>query len=287
MLWPRRSPEPAVATGGVPSKVSAPLPFAAELFKHHAAAFTELAREDAGPENYVLALNAKHERVAAATSSLLMRSLSLAELEVLLGEVFTARRRLFPMLVTLGAACASELLRAIVAAQSDPEPAMRAFLDRVPGAVSTDRDALRAAARMRRAAWDFAAEILHFHAPERYPLMTRWVWDETTQTGALRELVAVAPGTVETGLRAGLAAFDAAREWMVGQLRELGVYRDLHWWSDLVLARAYVDYLGAATQGHFGTDFARGTPPREQFRKLLGIDTARAGGKSRVSQAAQ
>jgi len=41
------------------------------------------------------------------------------------------------------------------------------------------------------AAWDFAAEVLHFHAPERYPLMTRWVWDETTQSGALRELVVV------------------------------------------------------------------------------------------------
>ena len=35
---------------------------------------------------------------------------------------------------------------------------------------------------------DLAAEVLHVTAPDRYPLMCRWVWDAKVKTGVLREI---------------------------------------------------------------------------------------------------
>ena len=35
---------------------------------------------------------------------------------------------------------------------------------------------------------DLGAEVLHFTAPDRYPLMTRWMWDARVNTGVLREI---------------------------------------------------------------------------------------------------
>jgi len=42
--------------------------------------------------------------------------------------------------------------------------------------------------REHRWSRDLAAEVLHFTAPDRYPLMTRWMWDSRVNTGVLREI---------------------------------------------------------------------------------------------------
>ncbi|MEJ2176003.1 MAG: hypothetical protein P8Y76_14150, partial [bacterium] len=62
-----------------------------------------------------------------------------------------------------------------------------------------------------------------------------------------------------------------------------GIYRDHHWWVDLLLAMAYVEYFRAMTGGTLGSDFMRASNPDEQLRKLLGIDPER--GRSRVKRA--
>jgi hypothetical protein len=246
------------------------------------AALIEMAAEDGGPQAYLLALAHKCERIGALTVALASRRLSMVEIEVLIGQVFTARRRLFPALATLGPERVSAALANIVAGENPAQERLQAFVDLIPGAEATDRESLRAVARVRRAAWDFGAEMLHFHAPERYPLMSRWVWDAATQSGALRELMSTSALGAEIGLDGAAAVFDSAQEWVAERLRVAGVFREIPLWIDLILARAYVDYLGAAAQGHFGADFARGTTPRAQLRKLLGIDGERALGRSRV-----
>lgn len=282
MLWPRKRLEPTAAAAPAASEPALAAHFSPELFSRHMAAFIETAAEDGGPQAYLLALAHKCERIGALTAALASRSLRMAEIEVLLGQVFTARRRLFPALATLGPERVSAALANIVAGENPAQERLQAFVDLIPGVEATDRDSLRAVARVRRAAWDFGTELLHFHAPEHYPLMSRWVWDAATQSGALRELMSGRALDAETGLDAAAAVFDTANEWAVEQLRSAGVFRELPLWIDLILARAYVDYLGAATQGHFGADFARGTTPRAQLRKLLGIDGERALGRSRV-----
>jgi hypothetical protein len=103
------------------------------------------------------------------------------------------------------------------------------------------------------AAQDFLAEYRHFRDPVAEPLATRWALD------ALRELGAGDPDV------------HAGRAWLYERLRDEGVYRDHHWWADLVLATAYVEYLRAMTGGILGSDFTRAMQPEEQLTKLLGL----------------
>ncbi len=103
--------------------------------------------------------------------------------------------------------------------------------------------------KKRGAAEDLAAEAAHFRDPARVPLRTRWARD------ALRELEI------------------ADEAPLLDHLRYEGLYRGLHWWADLVLAHAYVEYLRAMSGGVLGSDFTRAMTPAEQLAKLLGIAT--------------
>ena len=116
---------------------------------------------------------------------------------------------------------------------------------------------------------DFAAELLHFSNPVAHPLATRWTRD------AVREFAGSdsVPDAHE------------ARDWLLERIAGQGIYRDRHWWADLVLATAYVGYFRAMTGGTLGSDFTRAATPEEQLRKLLGIDAERPGGRSRVRKA--
>ena len=75
--------------------------------------------------------------------------------------------------------------------------------------------------REHRWSRDLAAEVLHFTAPERYPLMTRWVWDARVNTGVLREIWHsdnnVDAGTIAVG--DGFATFVTLREELEGFCR--------------------------------------------------------------------
>jgi hypothetical protein len=102
--------------------------------------------------------------------------------------------------------------------------------------------------------------------------MTRWVWDRATMSGALRELVAGGDAMRELALENTPATYEAARLWVQERIAEQGIYRDVHFWADLVLASAYGHYFRAMTGGTLGVDFERATHPSEQITGLLGID---------------
>jgi hypothetical protein len=286
MLWFRKRPEaalPAVTDQITPAEL--PVALDRGLFQQHFAKLLENAAQDGGIEGYLAALGAKQHAYAA----LIERSgggLTLDDFESLLDLVFTARRRVFPALGALGAAQVTARVSELLWGNAPLAQRMQGFVDAMPGAAGMDRDSIRAAAKVRRAAWDFAAELVHFGDPEKYPLMSRWVWDQGTQSGALREFIRGSDGVMEIPVANSPESFEGARKWLAERIAEEGVYRDVHFWIDLVQAQAYTTYFRSVTEGGLGADFGRGTPAHEQVKKLLGIDPPRADGRRRVKKTA-
>ena len=237
----------------------------AQRFAVHFSEFVSLADAGAGLQAYVEALEAKHRLFADALAE--PARLDLDGLEALLGTVFTARRKLYPAIESLGAAA----FAARIAQLRDSKITLEKFCDALP--MPDERAARR---KLRGAAHDFAAELLHFGDPQAHPLMTRWVWDGSSASGALREFMR----------EESTDAVDhaAARGWLYERLAEQGIWREQHWLADLVLAMAYVTYFRAMTGGVLGSDFTRASTPEEQLRKLLGLDAA--GGRPRVRKSA-
>jgi hypothetical protein len=131
---------------------------------------------------------------------------------------------------------------------------------------------------------DLAAEILHGVDPERYPLMTRWVWDRKANTGVIREIwfgddvdnqTLDVPDGYETCL--------VLREELSQYLTDNGVFRDVIWYVDLLCAKIYADYIAAQGGVYLRADFSAPDDPMEHTRRLLGLDGVKAGsGRTRL-----
>jgi hypothetical protein len=123
---------------------------------------------------------------------------------------------------------------------------------------------------------DLAAEVLHFTAPERYPLMTRWMWDARVNTGVLREI-----WHNEKGIEAGtiriaddFATFATLREELEGFLADNGVFRELPFYVDLLCAHIYAGYINDKGGQYLRGDFC-GQAREDSMahtRRLLGLD---------------
>ncbi|MEW6313712.1 MAG: hypothetical protein AB1513_06655 [Pseudomonadota bacterium] len=277
MLWVKRQPERNIAAAELP------LTLDDELFQHH---FLQLTKEmtGAGVEDCLAILNAKQSLYAAALKD--PQSLRLEEIELLLEQVFTARRKLFPVLAAFGEAQTGQALAQLLRGNEAVTQRMHGFVTAMPIAPGENRNDIKAANKVRRAAWDFAAELLHFHDPVRYPLMARWVWDKATMSGALREFIRGNDHMSEIPFDNRVEIFEAARRWLGKRIADQGIYRDIHFWIDLVLAQAYLGYFRAVAEGNLGVDFGRGISQADQLKKLLGIDALRKDGRSRVKKEA-
>jgi hypothetical protein len=161
-------------------------------------------------------------------------------------------------------------------------PAMRSRLERLLGGWT---DTVTADARLagfiagfpadreHRWARDLAAEVLHFTTPERYPLMTRWMWDTRTNTGVLREIwYAENVDSVDIKVADDFAAFATLREELEGFLRDNGVFRDLPFYVDLLSAHVYALYINGRGGQYLRTDFAAKEDAIAHTRRLLGLD---------------
>jgi hypothetical protein len=243
---------------------------------------------DAGPglAVYVEGLEAKHRLFANALAPQRLPQLDLNAVGALLETVFTARRKLFPYLERMGEDALRAAIGALLEGDAPAEAGIAAFCAALPFPKAEGREARMRARKLRGAAQDFAAELLHFRDPQAQPLMTRWVWDASTSSGALRELMNVPESASRIALESTAETYGAARDWIVGRVAAQGIYRDHHWWADLLLATAYLEYFRAMTGGTLGADFMRASNPDEQLRKLLGIEPQRAQGRSRVKRAA-
>lgn len=286
MLWFKKQPAAAalpVATDQI-GPAELPLALDRELFKLYFTRMLATVEQDGGIEAYLASLGAKHHAYAELLERSRVERLTLADLELLLDRVFTARRRIFPALESLGAARATGLVSNLLFGIAPLAERMQGFVDAMPGAAGLGRESLKAATKVRRAAWDFAAEVLHFSDPVKYPLMSRWVWDQGAQSGALREFIRGGDATGEIPFNNTPELFEGGRRWLAERVAEQGIYRDIHFWIDLVLAEAYTMYFRSVTEGSLGADFGRGAPAHEQLKRLLGIDTPRSEGQSRVKR---
>jgi len=283
MLWHRKRPEPAPERDLI-EPAALPLAFDEELFRRHMTTLLEAAQADGGIAPYLESLHAKQRFVGGLLAEAALDALDEAGVEALLGAMFTARRKLFPVLVEMGAAATAAALRELLYGAAPLAGRMSAFVARLPIRDGDGREARARAARLRRAAHDLAAEALHFLDPARYPLMTRWVWDDATMSGALREFVRGADQAARLPLDARPETFEAARRWMAAAIEAQGIYRDIPFWIDLVKAAAYSHYFRAMTGGVLGSDFSRSGGPEESVKKLLGIEPERRRGKSRVKR---
>jgi hypothetical protein len=123
---------------------------------------------------------------------------------------------------------------------------------------------------------DLGAEVLHFTAPDRYPLMTRWMWDARVNTGVLREIWHSDDGTEPGTIRVpdDLATFTTLREELEGFLADNGVFRDLPFYVDILCAHVYSGYINDKGGQYLRSDFC-GQAREDSMahtRRLLGLD---------------
>lgn len=131
---------------------------------------------------------------------------------------------------------------------------------------------------------DLGAELLHNLAPERYPLMTRWVWDAATDTGVIREIWhAENPDHASIGVPDGYATFLALRAELSQFLTQNGFFRDIIHYVDLLCAQIYAEYICEQGSSYLRTDFSAEEDPLQYARRLLGLDGVKAGsGRTRL-----
>lgn len=124
---------------------------------------------------------------------------------------------------------------------------------------------------------DLAAELLHNLDPERYPLMTRWVWDAGANTGVLRE-VWHGPDVDHTRIPAGddYETFLVLREELAQFLTAQGVFRDTAQMVDMLCAQVYAQYICEQGGSYLRADFSAPEDPMQHTRRLLGLDGVRA-----------
>ena len=277
MLWFKRAPE-AARGNSADAEVVEPVALGAELdgrvFAQKFAQFIEILGEGGGVEPFIAALQAKHELFARALAREHMDDFGPETLGTLLETVMTARKRVWPSFESYGAPATREAVRDLVYGARPVGERLTAFAQAIPAVAGGDAKAER---KVRRALLDVGAEMLHFRDPARYPLMSRWVWDQTTHTGALRELVKGGDSLEKVPLGSDPGVYEAGRRWVAERMAENGMYRDPEFIVDMFFAHAYADYMRALSSGMglLNADFGGKSDPLEVVKKILGIDAAR------------
>ncbi len=133
---------------------------------------------------------------------------------------------------------------------------------------------------------DLAAELLHYADPERYPLMTRWVWDARANTGVLREIWHDENvDSISIDVPDRYATFVTLREELAQYLSANGVFRDVLFYVDVLMAQVYAGYIGERGGTYLRADFATPEDPMLHVRRILGLDGVDASGKTRLKAA--
>jgi hypothetical protein len=224
------------------------------------------AEASGGIERYVGALALKASLFEELLGKGRVAELTETEFCDLAAFVTPVRRRIGAWLGDNSYALMHRRLKALLDGWSDVTTAdarMAAFTDGFP------------ADRAHRWARDLAAEVLHFTAPDRYPLMTRWMWDARVGSGVLREI-----WFADDVDRARITAADdfathkTLRDELEGFLRDNGVFRDLPFYVDLFAAHVYAGYINDRGGQYLGNDVVCGPAPDRMAhtRRLLGLD---------------
>lgn len=278
MLWFKRQPN-SDSNGGVKGDdVITPVALAVamdeRIFVQKFAVLLELIGEMGGADAFAEALGNKTRLFQGLLNPTAIKELNREKLELLLETIMPARKRLWPALAKLDERELVDAVNELLYGRDELETRLNVFVDRIPDDPDSDKKTNK---KLKRAAHDFAAELLHFRSPEQYPLMSRWVWDQGTLSGAVRELLKGGDTLNHIPLGTGPGVYEAARAWIAEQMAAQGVYREPHYLVDLFLAHAYADYMRAMSSGMglMNADFGGKADPMEIVKKLLGIDEAR------------
>ncbi len=230
-----------------------------------------------GIERYVEALKLKSAlfRGALGERGEAAAALELETFKGLCPFMATVRRRIARWLEQPGFDALREDINALVQAIGDTattDERLAAFGARLGGGAE------------ERWVRDLGAELLHNVAPERYPLMTRWVWDAATNTGVIREIWhAENVDHASIDVPDGYATFLALRAELSQFLTQHGFFRDIIHYVDLLCAQVYAEYICEQGSSYLRTDFAAEEDPLQYTRRLLGLDGVKAGsGRTRL-----
>jgi hypothetical protein len=233
------------------------------------AAFENLvdsAENSGGVERYVGSLALKASLFEEILGKGRVGELNETEFYDLAAFITPVRRRIGAWVGTNGFPALHARLKALLDGWSDLATAderMNEFVAAFP----QDRD--------HRWVRDLAAEVLHFTASDRYPLMTRWMWDARVNTGVLREIWhgdGADAGKIAVG--DDFATFAMLREELEGFLTGNGVFRNLPFYVDLLCAHVYAAYINDRGGQYLRGDFC-GQGKEDSMahtRRLLGLD---------------
>jgi len=226
----------------------------------------ESAEETGGIERYVGALALKASLFEEVLGKGRVEELTETEFYDLAAFVTPVRRRVGAWIAANGFSVLRSRLEALLNGWSDlatTDRRVAAFVASFP------------ADREHRWSRDLAAEVLHFTAPERYPLMTRWMWDAQVNTGVLREIwfsEEADPSTI--AVDDGFATFTMLREELEGFLQSNGVFRDLAFYGDLLCAHVYAAYINDKGGQYLHAEVCGSAKadPMAHTRRMLGLD---------------
>lgn len=232
------------------------------------------SEEQGGVEAYVEALKIKSAIFRDALGAVDAGELQLPAFKILCAHVATVRRRIGPYLEPGAFGELRERIARLLQGRDDTSSTDQRIAE-FCGGFPADR--------AHRWVRDLAAEILHNVDSERYPLMSRWVWDVSSNTGVLREIWhADDVDQIRIDVPDRYATFVVLREELAQYLADNGVFRDVLQYVDVLAAQVYADYIGERGGTYLRADFVTPEDPMLHTRRILGLDGVGADGRTRV-----
>lgn len=232
------------------------------------------ADEHGGVERYVAAVQLRSKLFRDALGDAQERGIELSAVKTLCAHMATVRRRVGSYLEPSRFDLLRDAIARLLEGREDASSADSRIAE-FCAAFPDDRE--------HRWARDLAAEILHNVDPERYPLMTRWVWDERANTGVIREIW---HGHDVDGITIdvpdGHETFIVLREELSQFLTANGVFRDVLDYVDVLTAQIYANYIREQGSAYLRADFTTPEDPMRHTRRLLGLDGVGADGRTRL-----
>ncbi len=183
------------------------------------------------------------------------------ELEDALKNIFSARRKIKPMIERYGLDQLKEWIHALLYGKEEVHVRFESFvsnIDSVP-------DSIRC---------DLAGELLHFSQPEKYWLWTRWMWDPKARTGSL-PLVTTAAYDL-SGETVGEIYIKVGKALaFVHQVGDAAGFQNISknmFGTDVFLSCVYVVYAYTVLKMRMTQEFNKVMPGLPEFsRRLLGV----------------
>jgi len=225
-----------------------------------------------GIERYVDAVKLKSTMFQQALADDAINDLDLETFKGLCTFMSTVRRRVGNWLNEDSFAELHEGIKELLVDDNAIDARIESFSDRFP------RD------KAHRWVRDLATEMLHNRDPERVPLMNRWIWDATANTGVLREIWhGDDVDHIKIPVGDGYATYLMLREELSQFLSDEGIFRDVLQYVDVLCAQVYAQYICEQGGSYLRTDFSAPEDPMQHTRRLLGLDGVQPGnGKTRL-----